>query len=130
MTPEEREVAYEAAWHRLGFGFALTYFDILLSKPANDTAAEFIRRKIALAVKDPALRQKLTPWDSPFASRRPSVDSGYFETFNRDNVELADIRESPIERVHAGRHPDDGQGTQIRHRSFTRRASTCSPARC
>ena len=95
-TPEEREAVYEAAWHRLGFGFALAYFDLLLSKEANDTAAEFVRRKIASAIESPALRDKLIPKDHPFAARRPSVDSGYFQAFNRDNVELADIRESPI----------------------------------
>jgi cation diffusion facilitator CzcD-associated flavoprotein CzcO len=95
-TPEERERVYEAAWNKLGFGFALAYHDILLSLPANDTAAEFIRRKIAAKVRDPVVREKLTPRDHPFAARRPSVDSGYFEAFNRDNVELADIRESPI----------------------------------
>lgn len=95
-SPEEREKVYEAAWHRLGFGFALTYFDILLSKPANDTAAEFIQRKIGSVIDDPALREKLVPKGHAFAARRPSVDSGYFQAFNRDNVELADVRESPI----------------------------------
>ena len=95
-TPVEREAVYEAAWHRLGFGFALAYFDLLLSKEANDTAAEFVRRKIASVIEDPKLRDKLIPKDHPFAARRPSVDSGYFQAFNRDNVALADIRESPI----------------------------------
>jgi cyclohexanone monooxygenase len=96
VTPEEREKVYEAAWNRLGFGFALAYFDILLSKPANDTAAEFIRRKIASVVEDPKVREKLLPKGHPFAARRPSVDSGYFQSFNRSNVELADLREFPI----------------------------------
>lgn len=97
VSPEEREKVYEAAWHRLGYGFALTYFDILLSKEANDTAAEFIRKKIGSVINDPALREKLVPKGHAFAARRPSVDSGYFQAFNRDNVELADVRESPIE---------------------------------
>ncbi len=96
-SPAEREAAYEAAWNRLGFGFALSYHDLLLSKPANDTAADFIRRKIALAVNDPVVRDKLTPKGFPFGARRPSVDSGYFQTFNRDNVELVDLRETPIQ---------------------------------
>lgn len=95
-TPEEREKVYEAAWHRLGFGFALAYHDLLLSKPANDTAADFIRRKIGAVINDPAVREKLLPKDHPFAARRPSVDSGYFQAFNRDTVELADVREFPI----------------------------------
>lgn len=95
-TPEERAQVYEAAWHRLGFGFALTYFDILLNKAANDTAAEFIRNKIASVIDKPELREKLIPRDHAFAARRPSVDSGYFQAFNRDNVALVDVRESPI----------------------------------
>jgi cation diffusion facilitator CzcD-associated flavoprotein CzcO len=96
VSPEERERVYEAAWNRYGFGFALAYYDILLSKPANDTAAEFIRRKIGAVINDPVVRDKLTPKGHPFAARRPSVDSGYFQAFNRDNVELADLREFPI----------------------------------
>jgi cyclohexanone monooxygenase len=96
VSPEEREKAYEASWNRLGFGFALTYYDILLNKQANDTAADFIRRKIAGAVNDPVVRDKLLPQNHAFAARRPSVDSGYFQAFNSDNVELADVRESPI----------------------------------
>lgn len=98
-VPEaEREAAYERAWNRLGFGFALTFKDILLNRASNATAAEFISRKIAEQVDDPVLREKLTPKGFPFGARRPSVDSGYFRTFNRPNVTLADIRESPIER--------------------------------
>ena len=96
VSQEERDKVYEAAWHRLGYGFALSYFDILLSKPANDTAAEFIRKKIASVINDPVVREKLVPKGHAFAARRPSVDSGYFQAFNRDNVELADVRESPI----------------------------------
>ena len=96
VTPEEREQVYEAAWNRLGYGFALAYHDILLNQAANDTAAEFIRRKIGEKIHDPVLRDKLTPKGHPFAARRPSVDSGYFEAFNRSNVELADLREAPI----------------------------------
>ena len=95
-TPQEREQVYEAAWNRLGFGFALAYYDILLDQAANDTAADFIRRKIAAVVEDPGVRDKLTPKGHPFGARRPSVDSGYFQAFNRANVELADVRESPI----------------------------------
>ncbi|MEQ6247553.1 NAD(P)/FAD-dependent oxidoreductase [Sulfitobacter sp. HNIBRBA3233] len=92
----ERNRVYEAAYHRLGFGFALAYHDILLSKEANDTAAEFLRQKIGEQIDDPETREKLVPKDHAFAARRPSVDSGYFTAFNRDNVSLADIRAHPI----------------------------------
>lgn len=99
VSQEERQAHYEKAWTRLGFGFALAYYDILRDQRANDTAADFIRAKIAATVKDPVLREKLTPRDFPFATKRPSVDSDYFHTFNRDNVTLADIRESPIQEI-------------------------------
>jgi cation diffusion facilitator CzcD-associated flavoprotein CzcO len=99
VDDDERNAAFEAAYHRLGFGFALAYYDILLNVKANETAAEFIRNKIAALVNDPETLQKLTPTDHPFAAKRPSVDSGYFETFNRDNVELVDIRTDPIEQL-------------------------------
>ncbi len=97
VPQEEREAAFEAAWNRLGFGFALTFKDILLNQESNDTASDFIRRKIAQQVDDPILRDKLTPKGFPFGTRRPSVDMGYFGTFNRSNVTLVDISETPIE---------------------------------
>ena len=99
---EEREAAYETAWNRLGFGFALAFKDILLNQESNDTASDFIRRKIAQQVDDPVLRDKLTPKGFPFGTRRPSVDSGYFKTFNRSNVALVDISETPIKEFTAG----------------------------
>jgi cation diffusion facilitator CzcD-associated flavoprotein CzcO len=97
--PEVREAVFEKAYSRLGFGFALAYHDILLNEEANATAADFLRRKIAEKVKDPVTREKLTPRGFPFGAMRPSVDSGFYETFNRDNVELVDIKENPITEI-------------------------------
>lgn len=96
VPADEREAAFEAAWNTLGFGFALTFKDILLNQESNDTASEFIKRKIAAQVDDPVIRGKLIPKGFPFGTRRPSVDGGYFATFNRPNVSLVDIRETPI----------------------------------
>ena len=101
VPTDEREAAFEQAWHRLGFGFALTFKDILLNQESNDTASEFVCRKIAEQIDDPALRDKLTPKGFPFGTRRPSVDSGYFATFNRPNVSLVDIHETPIQEFTA-----------------------------
>lgn len=98
VPAEERRDTLEAAWNRLGFGFALTYKDILLDERSNELASSFIRDKIAEKVRDPVLREKLTPRGFPFGTRRPSVDSGYFEAFNRSNVTLVDIVETPIAR--------------------------------
>ncbi len=98
-TPEEREALYEAAWEKGGLQFRATFQDLLVSKPANDTAAEFLKRKIREIVKNPATAAKLSDIDHPYAAKRPPIDSGYFETFNRDNVELVDVRAMPIERI-------------------------------
>jgi cyclohexanone monooxygenase len=97
VDPQEREQAFEAAWNRLGFGFALTFKDILLNQAANDIASAFVQKKIGEQIEDPVLRDKLVPKGFPFGTRRPSVDGGYFATFNRPNVSLVDISETPIE---------------------------------
>ncbi len=97
VPPDERESAFEKAWNRLGFGFALVFKDILLDERSNAIASDFIRQKIAEQVDDPAVREKLMPRSFPFGTRRPSVDNGYFRTFNRPNVELVDISDTPIE---------------------------------
>jgi cation diffusion facilitator CzcD-associated flavoprotein CzcO len=61
-VPEgERNEAYETAWNRLGFGFALAFKDILLDEESNATASDFIRRKIAQQVEDPELRDQRLP---------------------------------------------------------------------
>jgi cyclohexanone monooxygenase len=95
-SPADREAVFETAYIRLGFGFALAYYDLLLNQDSNDLAADFLRRKIAEKVEDPTTREKLTPRGFPFGAMRPSVDDGYYEAFNRDNVELVDVKEKPI----------------------------------
>jgi cation diffusion facilitator CzcD-associated flavoprotein CzcO len=99
--PEVREKNFEKAWNRLGFGFALVYKDILLNEEANEIAKEFVHRKIAEKVHDPETREKLTPKGFPFGTMRPAVDHLYYEAFNRDNVELVDIKEDPIKEITA-----------------------------
>jgi cation diffusion facilitator CzcD-associated flavoprotein CzcO len=96
-TPEERRAAYEAAWEKGGLQFRAAFSDLLTDKAANDTAAEFIRAKIREIVKDPETAERLTNFDHPFAAKRPPIDTEYFETFNRPNVALVDVRANPIE---------------------------------
>jgi cation diffusion facilitator CzcD-associated flavoprotein CzcO len=98
-SPEEREKLYEAAWDRGGLQFRATFEDMLVSKEANDTAADFIRRKIQSIVKDPRTAAALSDIDHPYAAKRPPIDTDYFETFNRPNVSLVNLREEPIERI-------------------------------
>ena len=111
VDDEERRELYEAAWEQGGFRFVLTTFsDIAVDRRANDTAAEFIRSKIRETVDDPETAEKLVPRDHPFGSKRALIDTNYFETYNRDNVDLVDIRHSPIEAITAnGIRTQDGE---------------------
>jgi cation diffusion facilitator CzcD-associated flavoprotein CzcO len=99
VTPEQRRALYEAAWETGGLQFRATFRDLLMDKAANDTAADFIRDKIREIVKDPATAEKLADIDHPYAAKRPPIDTNYFETFNRDNVSLVDVRAAPIEAI-------------------------------
>jgi cation diffusion facilitator CzcD-associated flavoprotein CzcO len=99
VTPEERQTLYEAAWLKGGLQFRGTFRDLVTDKAANDTAAEFIRDKIRAIVKDPETAAILANIDHPYAAKRPPIDTFYFETFNRDNVAIVDLRADPIERI-------------------------------
>ncbi len=99
--PAEREAIYEAAWTKGGLYIRPAFKDLMVSKEANDTAAQFIIKKIREVIKDPAKAAVLTNIDHPYAAKRPPIDTGYFETFNRDNVALVDIRATPIAEVTA-----------------------------
>jgi len=100
VTDEEREEIYERAWSEGGFKFLIaTFNDISADRRANDTASEFIRNKIRELVHDPEVAEKLVPVDHPFTSKRPLIDTNYFDTYNRDNVSLVDIRHAPIEEI-------------------------------
>jgi len=98
-SPEERMALYEAAWETGGLQFRATFQDLLVDKAANDTAAMFIRDKIRQIVKDPETAAKLADIDHPYAAKRPPIDTDYFETYNRDNVTLVDVRATPIEQI-------------------------------
>jgi cyclohexanone monooxygenase len=95
----ERRAKYESRWTRGGLTFMGVYSDLALDKAANDTAANFVREKIAEIVKDPAVAKLLQPNNHPIGSKRICVDSDYFATFNRDNVTLVDIKSNPIEEI-------------------------------
>ena len=102
VTDEQRRDIYEASWAEGGFRFTGGSFkDIGLDKRANDTAAEFIRAKIRDTVDDPDTAEMLLPRDHPFGSKRTLIDTNYFETYNRDNVQLVDIRHAPIQEITA-----------------------------
>jgi cation diffusion facilitator CzcD-associated flavoprotein CzcO len=100
VSAEERQRVYDRLWDVGGFRFLFeSYNDIVINKDANETAAEYVRAKIRAIVKDPVTAEKLSPRSYPIATKRPPIDTDYFETFNRDNVTLVDIRTSPIQEI-------------------------------
>ncbi len=100
VSAEERNATYEAAWQG-GTLIALleSYNDIMTSTAANETAAEFVRQKIRSIVKDPKTAETLCPTTFPIGTKRPCLDTGYYETFNAEHVTLVDVRHTPLEEV-------------------------------
>jgi cation diffusion facilitator CzcD-associated flavoprotein CzcO len=101
VTEQERNAIYEASWKRGGLRFRAAFADLLSDRDANETASEFIRDKIRSIVTDPETAEKLVPTDHQFATKRPPIDTHYFETYNRDNVALVDVKAEPLEEVTA-----------------------------
>src|SRR3954465_10310187 len=95
----ERRSKYEARWSRGGLTFMSVYNNLALDQAANDTAANFVREKIAEIVKDPETARLLQPNNHPIGSKRICIDTDYFAAFNRANVKLVDIRSNPIEQI-------------------------------
>jgi cyclohexanone monooxygenase len=95
----ERRAKYEQRWRRGGLTFMSVYNDLALNKLANDTAADFVREKIAGIVSDPETAKLLQPTSYPIGTKRICIDTDYFATFNRPNVTLVDIKSNPIEEI-------------------------------
>src|SRR5215813_3582468 len=94
-----RRARYEARWQYGGLTFMSVYNNLALDKAANDTAGDFVRGKIRETVKDTATAKLLAPASYPIGTKRICIDTDYFETFNRPNVTLVDIKAHPIEEV-------------------------------
>ena len=95
---ETAKAEFARRWDLGGFSYLGAYIDLLVNKEGNDVAAEFVRDKIRETVKDPKTAELLCP-TSVIGCKRLCVDTGYFETYNRDNVALVDISKAPIERL-------------------------------
>ena len=99
VCDEERTRRYEALWNQGAFGVLQSFNDLRTSLEANETLAEFVRSQIRRIVRDPDVAERLCPKDHPVGTKRPCLDVGYYETFNRDNVTLVDVRADPIEEI-------------------------------
>jgi cation diffusion facilitator CzcD-associated flavoprotein CzcO len=100
VSAAERRAAFEAAWGAGGFTFLSgTFRDLALDEEANETAADFVRSKIDEIVRDPQVAEMLKPRDFPIGTKRLPLDTNYYETFNRPNVTLVDLKRAPVEEI-------------------------------
>ncbi|CAF0813952.1 unnamed protein product [Adineta steineri] len=96
MTDAER---FEEGWKRGGFSFYTAFQGRLNDKAISEIISKLICDKIRETVKDPTVAETLLPYDHLFGTKRPCVTSQYYETFNRDNVTLVDIRDKSIDEI-------------------------------
>ena len=102
VPAEERNRSYEEKWAEGGsISFLYGYTDLLTNMASNDTASEFVRNKIRSIVKDKRTAELLAPKDHPIGTKRLCLDTGYYETYNRENVLLEDARSAPIQEITA-----------------------------
>jgi cation diffusion facilitator CzcD-associated flavoprotein CzcO len=95
----EIQQVLEAGWEKGGFRYIFeTFSDVVLSPKSNEAVSEFVRRKIRAIVKDKEVADLLCP-HYPIVSKRPPVGHFYYEAFNRDNVNLVDIKSDPIQEI-------------------------------
>jgi len=105
VSEEERRKEFEFRWKGAGGGFRMlrAFNDLMINKASNEKAADFVRSKIRATVKDPATAELLCPRDDlPFGTKRLCVDTDYYQTFNRDNVKLVDVKTDPLVAVTPG----------------------------
>ena len=98
VNADERRRRYEECWEKGGLGMMLAYADSGTDLNANLTISDFVKEKIQHIVKDSTVAEALLP-DHIYACKRPCLDTNYFETYNRPNVTLVDLRDAGIERI-------------------------------
>lgn len=99
-TELERRATYDALWQEGGMKFALaSYRDLTYNREANSTVTAYVRERTEERIPDPNLRKSLIPDDHVFMARRVIIDTNYFEQYQRDNVDLVDLRTTPIARI-------------------------------
>ena len=100
VSQQERAAFWEKLYAEPGFGIWLGNFrDALANEEANEALSAFIAKKIRQRVQDPALAEKLIPKDHGFGTRRVPMETNYYEVYNQPNVQLVDLRETPLEAI-------------------------------
>ena len=99
VNEEEMNNIYEKAWEKGGLQFRGSFNDLVTNIEANKTASDFIKNKINEIVLNKKFASILSDIDHPYAGKRPPIDSNYFETYNRDNINLIDLRNDPIKCI-------------------------------
>jgi cation diffusion facilitator CzcD-associated flavoprotein CzcO len=101
-TEEERNAYYELGWYDEDnqlVSLLAGYTDMITNKEANDTAAQYVRDRIAEIVEDPEVAAALQPTDHPFGTKRPCLGTDYYETFNLPHVRLVNVRKTPLVEI-------------------------------
>ena len=112
VGPAQRRELWDRLYDEPGFGIWLqNFYEIFVDEKANAEISNYIAERIRQRVNDPMLAERLIPKDHGFGVQRLPLETGYFETYNRANVELVDAVETPIVRV-------TPQGLETSDRSF------------
>jgi cation diffusion facilitator CzcD-associated flavoprotein CzcO len=99
-TAEQRQEFYEKMWNGPGFTkLTENYFDMINNPTVNAEWCDFIIRKIRGVVEDPRTADRLIPTDHGYAGRRPPFGTSYYEAYNKPNVSLVSLRETPITQI-------------------------------
>jgi cation diffusion facilitator CzcD-associated flavoprotein CzcO len=97
---EERREVFDRYYDKGGFHLLISsYQDLLFDPESNETLAQYVRDRIAERVDDPETARLLTPTDHPYGTKRVPMETRYYEAYNRDNVDLVDVRSTPISRI-------------------------------
>ncbi len=99
LTDDQLQNLLEEYWQTGGARFMGAVADALVTQEVNRAFAEFVHAKIRATVTDPAIADLLCPRDHPIGTKRICVDTNYYATYNRDNVQLVDVKTDPIERI-------------------------------
>ena len=99
VSDEERKKTYENGWQKGGLGFRGLFKDLTTNLEANKTVVNFIKEKVKSTLHNKDYAKVVTNFNYPFATRRPTLNTNYYETFNKDNVELIDISKDLIKEI-------------------------------